>query len=137
MVLGCQRASYSGRTGWQCFEGSSSITSIGYEVWLRFSQQGIHLAGRHLEFLAYSSSALRQHAVWFVIPFEKDGRQVNAESIRKSLGDFSKDETKPAKMAARMARKHASLYKRRFISFRSAHCRGVHCNQPKCDLGTR
>jgi RNA-dependent RNA polymerase len=34
---------------------------------------------------------------------------VNAESIRKSLGDFSQDETKPAKMAARMARKCRSL----------------------------
>ncbi|KAF9651464.1 RdRP-domain-containing protein, partial [Thelephora ganbajun] len=64
---------------------------------------GFNLGGRHLEFLAYSSSALRQHAVWFMIPFERDGRLVNAESIRKSLGDFSQDETKPAKMAARMA----------------------------------
>ena len=77
--------------------------------WLKFSQQGFDLAGRHLEFLAYSSSALRQHAVWFMIPFEQDGRLVTAESVRKSLGDFSQDETKPAKMAARMARKHASL----------------------------
>ena len=33
---------------------------------------------------------------------------VNAESIRKSLGDFSRDKQKPAKMAARMARKHAN-----------------------------
>ena len=31
---------------------------------------------------------------------------MNAQSIRESLGDFSNDETKPAKMAARMARKH-------------------------------
>ena len=79
--------------------------------WLRLSQQGFDLAGQHLEFLAYSSSALRQHAVLFMIPFEQNGQLVNAESIRKSLGDFSQDETKPAKMAARMARKHASLCK--------------------------
>lgn len=46
-----------------------------------------------------------------MIPFEQDGRLVNAESIRKSLGDFSQDETKPAKMAARMARKHPPLCK--------------------------
>jgi len=75
-----------------------------------FSQQGFNLAGRHLEFLAYSSSALRQHAVWFMIPFEQDGRLVTAQTVRKSLGDFSQDETKPAKMAARMARKHTPLY---------------------------
>jgi RNA-dependent RNA polymerase len=72
--------------------------------WLKLSQAGFDLAGRHLEFLAYSSSALRQHAVWFIIPFKRNGVLVDAESIRRSLGDFSKDKTKPAKMAARMAR---------------------------------
>jgi len=45
-----------------------------------------------------------------MIPFEQDGKLVTAESVRKSLGDFSQDETKPAKMAARMARKHPSFY---------------------------
>ena len=47
--------------------------------------------------------------MWFMIPFEQDGRLVTAETVRKSLGDFSQDETKPAKMAARMARKHSTL----------------------------
>lgn len=89
-----------------------SFLSSCAKSWLEFPQRGFNLAGRHLEFLAYSSSALRQHAVWFMIPFEQEGSLVNAESIRKSLGDFSKDETKPAKMAARMARKHASLWER-------------------------
>ena len=46
-----------------------------------------------------------------MIPFEKDGSLVNAESIRKSLGDFSEYETKPAKMAARMARKCTNICK--------------------------
>ena len=46
-----------------------------------------------------------------MIPFERDGRLVTAKDVRESLGDFSQDETKPAKMAARMARKHALLYK--------------------------
>lgn len=44
-----------------------------------------------------------------MIPFEKDERMVTAESIRESLGDFSEYDKKPAKMAARMARKHLSL----------------------------
>ena len=83
------------------------IPFLGLFSLLRSVQNGFDLAGRHLEFLAYSSSALRQHAVWFIIPFERDGVLVNAESIRKSLGDFSRDATKPAKMAARMARKYA------------------------------
>lgn len=43
-----------------------------------------------------------------MIPFEQDGIMVNAESIRESLGDFSEYESKPAKMAARMARKRLS-----------------------------
>lgn len=67
-------------------------------------KKGFDLAGRHLEFLAYSSSALREHAVWFMIPFEDaEGRLITAQAIRDSLGDFSRDEMKPAKMAARMA----------------------------------
>lgn len=67
-------------------------------------KNGFHLAGRHLEFLAYSSSALREHAVWFMLPFEdSEGRIIRAQSIRDSLGDFSRDDKKPAKMAARMA----------------------------------
>jgi len=56
---------------------------------------GLRLAGRHFEFLAYSFGALKEHTVWFVTPFYVDlpggGRQeVNAHSIRASLGDFSK-----------------------------------------------
>lgn len=67
-------------------------------------KNGFTLAGRHLEFLAYSSSALREHAVWFMLPFEDStGKTINAQDIRNSLGDFSRDERKPAKMAARMA----------------------------------
>jgi RNA-dependent RNA polymerase len=66
-------------------------------------KDGFYLAGRHLEFLAYSSSSLREHAVWFMLPFEYNDRIVRAQDIRDSLGNFSRDAKKPAKLAARMA----------------------------------
>jgi RNA-dependent RNA polymerase len=79
---------------------------------IRFLQQrvggilrdGFQIGGRSFEFLAYSSSALRQHSVWFVSPFRdpKEG-YVTAEHIRSSLGDFSKLLRTPSKYAARIA----------------------------------
>jgi RNA-dependent RNA polymerase len=66
-------------------------------------KEGFELAGRRFEFLAYSSSALRDHAVWFVCPFVLPGdgaktkQTVTAEYIRESLGDFRKSRlTTPA-----------------------------------------
>ncbi|KAF9821946.1 hypothetical protein IEO21_00376 [Rhodonia placenta] len=51
--------------------------------------QGLTIAGRHFEFLAYSQSALKEHAVWFVTPFrDPDGREVRASTIIASLGSF-------------------------------------------------
>ncbi|KAG2020116.1 calcium ion transporter [Coprinopsis cinerea AmutBmut pab1-1] len=66
---------------------------------------GFELAGRTFEFLAYSSSALREHAVWFMSPFKKDGVIVDAESIRNSVGDFKGTELlkRPSMYAARLA----------------------------------
>ena len=62
-----------------------------------------------------------------MIPFkDKNGTCVNARGIRESLGDFSKDETRPAKMAARMARKHPSPCKRLIDLILVPHYRGVH-----------
>ncbi|KAI0793415.1 RdRP-domain-containing protein [Abortiporus biennis] len=50
---------------------------------------GLWIAGRHFKFLAYSQSALKEHAVWFVTEFAtSDGSIVNAESIIASLGSF-------------------------------------------------
>lgn len=50
---------------------------------------GIEIAGTRLEFLAYSQSALKEHAVWFVKPFrDTDGRVVDAAAIIASLGSF-------------------------------------------------
>ncbi|EIN07212.1 RdRP-domain-containing protein [Punctularia strigosozonata HHB-11173 SS5] len=85
----------------------------------RILKEGFELAGRHFQFLAYSSSALKQHAVWFVHPFEHHEKgSVDAYIIRDRLGDFSgaidnNNETRdaktiqlrmqPSKYAARMA----------------------------------
>lgn len=68
-------------------------------------KNGFELAGRYFEFLAYSSSALREHAVWFMSPFVHDKVSVDAESIRKNLGDFKDTELlrQPSKYAARLA----------------------------------
>ncbi|EGN95598.1 hypothetical protein SERLA73DRAFT_162413 [Serpula lacrymans var. lacrymans S7.3] len=67
-------------------------------------KNGFELAGRDFEFLAYSSSALREHAVWFVNPFSHPTEGwVTSESIRSGLGDFSGVIFHPSKYAARMA----------------------------------
>jgi RNA-dependent RNA polymerase len=68
-------------------------------------KNGLELAGRTFEFLAYSSSALRSHSVWFMTPFEHPERGfVTSNFIRSTLGSF-KDELikQPSKYAARLA----------------------------------
>ncbi|KAF7980169.1 hypothetical protein HWV62_39639 [Athelia sp. TMB] len=67
-------------------------------------KNGFELAGRHFEFLAYSSSALREHAVWFLNPFQHpEHGWVTAELIRRTLGDFRGVIHQPSKYAARIA----------------------------------
>lgn len=69
-------------------------------------KHGFNLAGRHFEFLAYSNSALREHAVWFINGFHhpKHGN-VSGETIRASIGNFKGTELlkQPSKYAARIA----------------------------------
>jgi RNA-dependent RNA polymerase len=67
-------------------------------------REGFEIAGRKFEFLAYSTSSLREHAVWFVSPFHDPVEgDVNAATIRASLGDFSDLLRTPSKWAARIA----------------------------------
>ncbi|KAJ3873480.1 RNA-directed RNA polymerase 2 [Lentinula edodes] len=47
------------------------------------------IGGRPFYFLAYSQSALKEHAVWFMTPFEENGTLVNVQNIIQSLGSFS------------------------------------------------
>lgn len=65
---------------------------------------GFTIAGRCFEFLGYSTSALREHAMWFLSPFvTTKGESVTADLIRDSLGDFSRVNRYPARYASRIA----------------------------------
>jgi RNA-dependent RNA polymerase len=67
-------------------------------------RHGFEIGGRAFEFLAYSTSALREHSVWFVCPFRDPVKgYVTSETIRSSLGDFSKLLRTPSKYGARIA----------------------------------
>ncbi|CAG8489996.1 3781_t:CDS:10, partial [Racocetra fulgida] len=58
---------------------------------------GIKIGDRHYEFLAFSSSQLRDHSCWFFAPTDK----LTADDIRNWMGDFSGN-CVVAKYAARM-----------------------------------
>ena len=71
---------------------------------------GFVLCGRKFEFLAYSSSALREHSVWFISPFDYVmpsgvSVKVTAQFIRDGIGDFAGTDLMrcPSKYAARLA----------------------------------
>ncbi|KAF8316012.1 RNA dependent RNA polymerase-domain-containing protein [Cantharellus anzutake] len=69
----------------------------------------LSIAGRKFKFLAYSNSALKQHSVWFVADFV-DPRLglVTASTIRRTLGNFDKIITCPARVGARMSQAFTS-----------------------------
>ncbi|KLO16989.1 RdRP-domain-containing protein [Schizopora paradoxa] len=79
-------------------------------------KKGIRVGGRQFEFLAYSQSALKEHAVWFVTPFwdEESRTLVNAASIRQSIGHFENCRHDPrliycpARYAARLSQAFTS-----------------------------
>ncbi|CAG8476071.1 7262_t:CDS:10 [Acaulospora colombiana] len=62
---------------------------------------GFKVGGRHYEFLAFSSSQLRESACWFVSPYASADSEFNAHKIRSQMGDFSTIKS-PALYAARM-----------------------------------
>ncbi|KAE9396411.1 RdRP-domain-containing protein [Gymnopus androsaceus JB14] len=72
------------------------------------------IGGRCFNFLAYSQSALKEHAVWFLSPFEENGQTVNVQTVIQSLGSFSKlrfDKRLmycPARFAARISQAFTS-----------------------------
>ncbi|KAK0470607.1 RNA dependent RNA polymerase-domain-containing protein [Armillaria novae-zelandiae] len=78
--------------------------------------EGFNLAGRRLEFLAYSSSALKEHSVWFINPFQYRHPNTNklewitAGTIRDSIGDFRGNPimTMPSRWAARLGQAFTS-----------------------------
>ncbi len=62
--------------------------------WAGFLKNGIRIGGRRFEFLAYSQSALKEHAVWFVGSFWDDESQttVDAAAIRREIGQFENNQ---------------------------------------------
>ncbi|KAI0093951.1 RdRP-domain-containing protein [Irpex rosettiformis] len=62
-------------------------------------QNGLDIAGRHFEFLAYTQSSLKQHAVWFMKPFviKSYDRKVTVtpDIIIRSIGVFNDVEYDP------------------------------------------
>lgn len=71
-------------------------------------KQGISIAGRHFQFLAYSTSSLREHAVWFMSSFRSGGEMITPQKVVRDLGDFSALTQQPSKYAARIAQKFSA-----------------------------
>ncbi|KAJ7102468.1 RdRP-domain-containing protein, partial [Mycena belliarum] len=64
-------------------------------------KSGLLVAGRSYEFLGYSMSGLKEYSFIFVTPFSFEGVELNAQSIRERLGDFTKISRQPAMLGAR------------------------------------
>ncbi|CUA73903.1 hypothetical protein RSOLAG22IIIB_01424 [Rhizoctonia solani] len=72
-------------------------------------RHGLTIAGRHFEYLGYSTSSLKSHTVWFVHPFEDAERGLqNTSTIVKAIGDFSRDIKCPARIGARIGQAFSS-----------------------------
>jgi RNA-dependent RNA polymerase len=104
------RVDFRGEDGLQ-FHWDRETDPIGFlkERVGNILKHGFLLAGRRFEILAYSNSALRQHSVWFIHPFEckVDGRMMRIDGayIRDRLGDFRGTPLLrcPSKYAARLS----------------------------------
>ncbi|KAI6023039.1 hypothetical protein PISMIDRAFT_595629 [Pisolithus microcarpus 441] len=91
------------RLQYRCTRDVDGETLFRYRVG-KVLKEGLYLAGRHFEFLGYSCSALKTHAVWFVSPFRHSTKGlVTAEYIRDNLGNFEGVIYSPSKYGARMA----------------------------------
>ncbi|ESK91530.1 hypothetical protein Moror_2579 [Moniliophthora roreri MCA 2997] len=66
-------------------------------------KDGFPLGGQDFQFLAYSSSGLRNHSLWFMSKFNHplEGR-IDAARIRDSIGDFRDLLRHPSKYGARL-----------------------------------
>ncbi|KAI6111898.1 RNA dependent RNA polymerase-domain-containing protein [Pisolithus croceorrhizus] len=88
---------------------AAAVQDVDYETLLRDRvgkalKEGLYLAGRRFEFLGYSCSALKTHAVWFMSPFQHSTRGwVTADHVRNNLGNFEGVIRSPSKYGARMA----------------------------------
>ncbi|KAG9089334.1 hypothetical protein FS749_001409 [Ceratobasidium sp. UAMH 11750] len=74
----------------------------------RFLKNGLRIGDRHYALLGYSQSGFRDHACFFSADFVFEGLAVTPESIRTSLGNFSKVIHCPARYGARMSQAFSS-----------------------------
>ena len=65
--------------------------------------EGVNVCDRHYEFLAFSSSQLREHSCWMFASADKD---ITADRIREWMGDF-RNVRPVAKLAARVRNDHS------------------------------
>ncbi|KAJ1039085.1 hypothetical protein NDA10_003197 [Ustilago hordei] len=81
---------------------------------------GLNVAGRHWDLLAWSSSSISTHTVWFVTPFvDNNGQRIDANVIRSRLGDFSDVIKSPALYGARLSQAFSATA--RTISVPASH----------------
>ncbi|CAF0923174.1 unnamed protein product [Rotaria sordida] len=78
-----------------------------YERIKKIMINGINICDRHYEFLAFSSSQLREHSCWMFASLNTD---LSANQIREWMGDFSN--IRPvSKMAARLGQSFSTTIK--------------------------
>ncbi|GER31869.1 RNA-dependent RNA polymerase [Striga asiatica] len=76
-----------------------------YERVLSILQNGIKIGNKKFDFLAFSSSQLRDNSLWMFSPSESDG--LDADAIRRWMGDFRTIKN-VAKYAARLGQSFGS-----------------------------
>lgn len=86
---------YRGQT--KIYAGSNNKMQLVIERVKRALSSGIHVAGRHYEFLAYGNSQLRERGVYFFA----STKSLTASMIRAEMGAFDNEKI-VAKRAARM-----------------------------------
>ncbi|KAG8753682.1 hypothetical protein FRC12_011463 [Ceratobasidium sp. 428] len=81
-----------------------------------FLKNGLQIANRYYALLAYSQSGFREHRCFFSSRFVFQGSNVTPESIRTSLGDFTRVIHCPARYGARMSQAFTATYPSIIIS---------------------
>ncbi len=83
-----------------------------YERIKKILMNGVTMCDRKYEFLAFSSSQLREHSCWMFASMD-DG--ITSDGIRKWMGDF-RDVRSVAKFAARVSKtKYTYIYRSMFV----------------------
>ncbi|KAH6386628.1 RNA-dependent RNA polymerase [Parastagonospora nodorum] len=83
------RVSFTDEDGVSVFHDPKASQHEVYERFRKILREGIHVAGRHFEFLGFSHASLRCHQVWFMAPFIFKGLPICARDVIQNLGDFN------------------------------------------------